>query len=212
MMFAAVVSPVEQASPVPALPPEIRPEPRASAPILSPPPVQPVSSELDVGSLAYEGTTEKKPFPVSIILGGTGVLGVVVLLSFWLFHSSPTDSNQNQTQQQKQQQINVVTPDSTKPTDIKQDQKLQPALVNVAIDSQPWAEIEISSPDSKQEFAEKTPCLISLPAGRYTVLFKSNSAEFRNMTKSIEVSENSRQFSFRFEGLNPENIAESLLK
>lgn len=189
------------------------PRPPAPAPTaVSPAPV-PVAKPVELPAFVQPGppgraesTAPRSKRWILMLVAGASVLAAAGILIFILL-KPPVDGNTATGGNKPQPDPATKGPIAVNPVPDP-----QPApLIEISIDSQPWAEIEISSMTSGQTYLETTPCRIQLAAGSYSVAFRSPNSSLREFSRSIEVSESSSVFRFKFENVDPEKLAETLL-
>lgn len=152
--------------------------------------------------LAMPPAQASRPSMMTWVLGGAGVLVIAVIALVFLWPKpqpqGQAGNTQNQTQNQSQH------PPTVKPT---------VESISVSIDSQPWTNIEVTGKNLKQKITETTPAVLRLPAGQYTIIFQNPDAGRQGMSRTIDVSQYNREFTYQFtELVDPNKLADTIVR
>jgi PEGA domain len=143
-------------------------------------------------------TVPSKALPLPWILGGVAIAAVAIVLVVLMMVWKPSSNGDKPI-------VKAPSGQGTGPVV----RSSVPAVI-VSIDAQPYANVEITGENLKEKITEQTPCLVSLQPGQYTVLFENSS--FHSFSETIDVNSSNTSFKFSFKQLNPESIADSVVK
>jgi hypothetical protein len=82
--------------------------------------------------------------------------------------------------------------------------------VNVSIDVLPWAKVNISGGGLKESLTETTPAIVSLPPGRYVLVFEN--PDLRTFKEEVDINESNHSFNFAFRDFDARKVADSLVE
>jgi serine/threonine protein kinase len=185
-------------------PPAARPEPRISTPQAPAPAARPaaqaVHSQAPARPQPRPEIAEVKGSQMPLILGGAGVALVIIIGALFFLLSDSDDKPKTDPQRQTQQQNTTKTKQVTPATQ---------TAVPVAIDVQPWATFVVSGENLKSTLTDQTPAVISLPPGRYTIVFENPALP--SFTETIEVTSSNQRFTFAFKQFDVDKIADSVM-
>ncbi|HSE40257.1 MAG TPA: tetratricopeptide repeat protein, partial [Acidobacteriota bacterium] len=182
-----------------------RPAAPAPAPSPKPKPIVPPTPRSKTPEVVQHPAeiAEPKSFPLSFVLGGVGVLLVVGFLVIFLWPRDKTTDNPPTTGPGTD-----IT--NTGPTTTTTNNPPVIPPVNVSIDVLPWAKVNISGGGLKESITDTTPAIVSLPPGRYVLVFEN--PDLATFKKEVDVNENNHSFSFAFTNFDAGKVADSLVE
>jgi serine/threonine protein kinase len=201
---------------VPVVPPAPQPPPpkaerKTPAPVASAPkprPAAPALRSADPQPAVVQRspeTTEPRSFPLNLILGGVGALLVIgfLLIFFWPSDKGVPDNTGSTTGPTGGTSTNGPTTTTDNPPPVL-------PKVSVSIDVLPWAKVNISGGGLKESITETTPAIISLPPGRYVLVFEN--PDLRTFKEEVDINEGNRIFNFAFRDFDARKVADSLVE